>query len=81
MIGGIVSGADALGAAVLDLREASPGPMQLDPAAIVMPAGVVLDAVVAEHDAPWQLARLNVGHGDFGLWARDHGLQIGRAHV
>lgn len=42
-------GADALGAAVLDLREASPGPMQLDPAAIVMPAGVVLDAL--DYDA------------------------------
>jgi molybdate transport system ATP-binding protein len=42
-------------------------------------AGVVLDAVVAEHDAPWQLARLAVGPGDFSVWARDHGLPIGRA--
>ena len=42
-------------------------------------AGVVLDAVVAEHDQPWQLARLTVGGGDFSVWARDHGLPIGRA--
>ncbi len=34
--------ADELGAAVLDLREVKPGPMQLDPATIVMPPGVVL---------------------------------------
>lgn len=38
-------GADALGPALLDLREARPGPMELDPATIVMPAGVVLDAL------------------------------------
>jgi hypothetical protein len=38
-------GADALGPAQLDLREARPGPMELDPATIVMPAGVVLDAL------------------------------------
>ena len=47
-------------------------------------AGVVLDAVVAEHDVPWQLVRLEVGRpgtgtGDFSVWARDHGLPIGRA--
>jgi molybdate transport system ATP-binding protein len=42
-------------------------------------AGVVLDAVVAEHDAAWQLARLDVGGGDFSVWSRDHGLPIGRA--
>lgn len=47
-------------------------------------AGVVLDAVVAERDATWQLARLHVGapaakDGDFTLWARDHGLPVGRA--
>ena len=41
-------------------------------------AGVVLDAVVAEHDVPWQLARLAVGGGDFSVWARDHGLPVGR---
>jgi hypothetical protein len=38
-------GADTLGPALLDLREARPGPMELDPATIVMPAGVVLDAL------------------------------------
>lgn len=32
-----------LGIATLDLREVRPGPMELDPAAIVMPPGVVLD--------------------------------------
>ena len=48
-------------------------------------AGVVLDAVVAERDAQWQLARLQVGtggqggQGDFSVWARDHGLPPGRA--
>ncbi len=42
-------------------------------------AGVVLDAVVAEQDAVWKLARLNVGSGDFSVWARDHGLPVGRA--
>jgi molybdate transport system ATP-binding protein len=42
-------------------------------------AGVVLDAVVAEHDAPWQLARLSVGAADFSLWARDQGLPLGRS--
>jgi molybdate transport system ATP-binding protein len=41
-------------------------------------AGVVLDAVVAEHDRPWQLARLEVGPG-FSVWARDSGLPLGRA--
>jgi molybdate transport system ATP-binding protein len=50
-------------------------------------AGVVLDAVVAEHDTPWQLVRLQVGLSDgaddaahdFSLWARDQGLPLGRA--
>ncbi|MCE4537942.1 molybdenum ABC transporter ATP-binding protein [Pelomonas sp. P7] len=42
-------------------------------------AGVVLDAVIAEHDAPWQLARLSVGTADFSVWARDLGLPVGRA--
>lgn len=43
-------------------------------------AGVVLGAVVVERDAQWQLARLRVGQdsGDFDLWARDHGLPVGR---
>lgn len=34
-----------LGSATLDLREASPGPMVLDPASVVMPEGVVLDTL------------------------------------
>lgn len=38
-----------LGSATLDLREARPGPMVLDPASIVMPEGVVLDTL--EYDA------------------------------
>lgn len=38
-----------LGSATLDLREARPGPMALDPASIVMPEGVVLDTL--EYDA------------------------------
>jgi molybdate transport system ATP-binding protein len=42
-------------------------------------AGVVLDAVVAERDPGWHLARLAVNGGDFDLWARDHGLAVGRA--
>jgi molybdate transport system ATP-binding protein len=41
-------------------------------------AGVVLNAVVAEHDAPWQLARLQVGE-DFSVWARDSGAAVGQA--
>jgi len=42
-------------------------------------AGVVLDGVVAERDSRWQLARLEVRGGDFSVWARDHGLPVGRA--
>ncbi|MBI5717754.1 MAG: molybdenum ABC transporter ATP-binding protein [Burkholderiales bacterium] len=57
-------------------------------------AGVVLDGIVAERDGAWQLARLQVGQGgeggdggegprarggDFSVWARDHGLPVGRA--
>jgi hypothetical protein len=41
--------ATQLGSATLDLREARPGPMVLDPASIVMPEGVVLDTL--EYDA------------------------------
>jgi len=42
-------------------------------------AGVVLDAVVAERDAGWQLARMQLG-GDAGsLWTRDGGLAPGSA--
>jgi molybdate transport system ATP-binding protein len=39
-------------------------------------AGVVLDAVVAEIDSPWHLARVDFPGG--GLWVRDKGLPIGR---
>lgn len=35
-----------LGTATLDLREVRPGPMELDPASIVMPPGVVLDNLI-----------------------------------
>jgi molybdate transport system ATP-binding protein len=43
--------------------------------------GVVLDAVVAERDERWQLARLQVGSGHeaFSLWSRDPGLTNGHA--
>lgn len=41
-------------------------------------AGVVLDAVLAERDARWQLARFDIGGGQ-SLWARDPGLASGRA--
>ena len=40
--------------------------------------GVVLDAVVAERDAEWQLARVEFAGGS--LWVRDSGVDIGR-HV
>jgi molybdate transport system ATP-binding protein len=46
-------------------------------------AGVVLAGVVGERDARWQLARLDLGLAGespgCGLWARDHGLPLGRA--
>ena len=42
-------------------------------------AGVVFDARVVERDTAWQLARLEVAGGAFSLWARDHGLPLGRA--
>jgi molybdate transport system ATP-binding protein len=41
-------------------------------------AGVVLDAVVAEHDAEWHLARVEFAGGS--LWVRDQGIAIGK-HV
>ncbi|OYY60651.1 MAG: molybdenum ABC transporter ATP-binding protein, partial [Burkholderiales bacterium 28-67-8] len=40
-------------------------------------AGVVLDAVVGERDAQWQLARLDVAGGGCVLWARDQGAALG----
>ncbi|MBS4095417.1 MAG: molybdenum ABC transporter ATP-binding protein [Sulfuricella sp.] len=39
-------------------------------------AGVVLDAVVAEIDAHWHLARVEFAGGS--LWTRDHGLPLGK---
>ncbi len=38
-------------------------------------AGVVLDAVVAERDTQWHLARVDFAGG--GLWVRDKGLPLG----
>lgn len=41
-------------------------------------AGVVLDAVVGQRDAQWQLARLDVDGETCRLWSRDAGLPVGR---
>jgi len=42
-------------------------------------AGVVLDGVVGERDAQWQLARVDVGsNSSFHLWARDQGHPVGQ---
>lgn len=41
--------------------------------------GVVLDAVVAQRDAHWQLARLDVDQGRSAFWARDQGHAVGSA--
>jgi molybdate transport system ATP-binding protein len=43
-------------------------------------AGVVLEGMVGERDAEWQLARLDVGEQGAAccLWARDQGLPLGR---
>ncbi len=41
-------------------------------------AGVVLDAVVGERDAQWQLARLDVDGEACRLWTRDAGVAVGR---
>ena len=56
------------------------------PVALGEDAGVVLMARVAERDEKWHLARLDIegadgpdGTVDCGLWARDHGLPVGRA--
>ncbi len=40
-------------------------------------AGVVLECTVAERDAPWQLARLELGAAEGSLWARDQGQALG----
>ncbi|MGL6110317.1 MAG: molybdenum ABC transporter ATP-binding protein [Rubrivivax sp.] len=42
-------------------------------------AGVVLDGVVAERDATWALARLQLGATESSLWTRDSGLALGSA--
>jgi molybdate transport system ATP-binding protein len=51
------------------------------PLALGEDAGVVLDGVVGERDAQWQLARLDVGSpaDRCSLWARDQGIALGRA--
>ena len=42
-------------------------------------AGVVLDGVVGERDAQWQLARVDVGsNSSCHLWARDQGHPVGQ---
>jgi molybdate transport system ATP-binding protein len=38
----------------------------------------LLDAVVGERDARWQLARLDIDGGACALWARDSGQPLGR---
>ncbi len=40
-------------------------------------AGVVVDAVVGAHDAPWRLARLDIDGAAYSLWARDLGHAVG----
>ncbi len=40
-------------------------------------AGVVLEGRVAELDARWHLARLQLGGVEGSLWTRDHGLALG----
>ena len=41
-------------------------------------AGVVLDGVVAERDAQWQLARVDIDGPGAALWTRDRGFALGR---
>jgi molybdate transport system ATP-binding protein len=51
------------------------------PLALGEDAGVVLEGVVGERDAQWQLARLDVEGPEAGscsLWARDQGFPLGR---
>ncbi len=40
-------------------------------------AGVVLDALVAERDVHWHLARLDIAGGGCSLWVRDQGVALG----
>ena len=65
-------------------RVVASGPMtellaRLDlPTAMGDAAGVVLNGVVAERDATWQLARLDLGAADASLWTRDPGHALGQ---
>ncbi len=49
------------------------------PVALGDDAGVVLDAVIGQRDAQWQLARLDVNGDTCRLWTRDQGLPVGHA--
>ncbi len=68
---------------VLDAgRVLANGPLQDTLARLDLPirlgedAGVVLDAVVAEHDTQWHLARVDFSGGR--LWVRDSGIPLGQ---
>jgi molybdate transport system ATP-binding protein len=70
-----------------DGRAVASGPLTETLARLDLPihlgedAGVVLDAVVAERDAQWQLARATFsGNPDAGVWVRDGGHPLGQ-HV
>jgi len=70
-----------------DGRAVAAGPLTETLARLDLPihlgedAGVVLDAVVAERDAKWQLARTTfTDNPDAGVWVRDGGHAIGH-HV
>jgi molybdate transport system ATP-binding protein len=64
-------------------RVVAQGPLQETLARLDLPfqlgedAGVVLEAVVAERDHAWHLARVAFDGGS--LWTRDQGLEIGRS--
>ncbi len=70
-----------------DGRAVAAGPLSETLARLDLPihlgedAGVVLDAVVAERDAQWQLARVTfAANAEAGVWVRDGGHAIGH-HV
>jgi len=70
-----------------DGRAVASGPLTETLARLDLPihlgedTGVVLDAVVAERDAQWQLARATFsGNPDAGVWVRDGGHTLGQ-HV
>jgi len=68
--------------AMEDGRAVAQGPLLETLARLDLPfqlgedAGVVLDAVVAERDSEWHLARVDFNGGS--LWTRDQGLETGR---